>query len=331
MGFVKRNLAFVLMMAVALLAVAGLSFLFVQKTGEAKERKEEAKKQIETLQGAQSLAFTVNPTNLDQAVKNRKAADGAFGAFLSGLAERSAFAVETVRGVECKSRLKEECAELKALLDKAGIGVSTEAADFSFGEVFNSPAIPADADAAQLLKQMKVIREIVQMVLKMKPGTSFLRVTRLTSPVDAARPAKDLYRTQSFELIVQGGNPSIQDLVNQIHRSERGVFILRRFEMQSVDQAPGGVISPVSTGDGRTGVSTPRAGTTAVPNALMGTMAPPVPTVPGGAAAAAGAKTGPAMLGSKSEERVAFQPHEVRAILTLDMVEFEAKKSAGEK
>jgi hypothetical protein len=191
MGFVKRNLVFVVLMAIAVLAVAALTILFFGKRGEAEERKVEAQKQIASLAQAKTLAYTVNEANLAQARKNRTVAGESFGSFLAGLAARSSFSVEPVHGVECKSRLREECTDLKGQLDRAGIGVTTEAADFSFGAVFYSPAIPTDADASQLLKQMKIVREIVQLALKMKPGAALLRINRMTSPADAARPSKD--------------------------------------------------------------------------------------------------------------------------------------------
>jgi hypothetical protein len=327
MGFVKRNLVFVVLMAIAVLAVAALTILFFGKRGEAEERKVEAQKQIASLAQAKTLAYTVNEANLAQARKNRTVAGESFGSFLAGLAARSSFSVEPVHGVECKSRLREECTDLKVQLDRAGIGVTTEAADFSFGAVFYSPAIPTDADASQLLKQMKIVREIVQLALKMKPGAALLRINRMTSPADAARPSKDgVSRTQTFELVVRGAHASIQELVNQIDRSERGIFILRSFEMQSLDQAPGGVISPVLPVE-KAG-TTPRT-STAVPSVFGG---PLVPTIPaGGAVAAPGTEAKKQMLSSKKEDRVAFQPHEVQATLLLDLVEFEPKKAAGEK
>ncbi len=302
MGFFKRNISFVLLMAAALVTVAALVFLFAQKRIAAKQKEDKVQEQISSFEAAERGSYSINAANLAAAKSNRTRTDKAVQDFVDTLVERYSFPPEKRTGLECVQILRDECAAMQKALAAKGVAVAATAVDFSFDPVFKSTTPPAESDTPQLLKQLRIISEIMAAVgPSMGSGSQVLRVNRLTP--SGARPLKDgLYSVETFEVAVSGTDTAVQKLLNSLQGNEaKGIFIVRSVDIQEL----------VSVGDEK-GPRTP--------------VRPGSGPVAGRGAAKSGAlvKENPAI--EKKDDRIFLSPRDIQAVLLVDLVEFENTK-----
>ena len=304
MGFIKRNLGFVLFLAVMAAGCGAFSWALWVTHIKTAAREETVKQQIEFMQTVERGSYTVGHRNVVAAMENRTRSVQALNGFLAGLAENYGFpAVKMMKGLTCVADLQDAIVNWNRELTQKGVAVLAEAQDFSYGPVFKSITPPNENDTERLLKQKKMINEIVRILGETGSGIQLVRLERQGDPAVAAAPLKDgVYRVEAFELGVQGSYDSLVKLCNSLQREANGIFIVRSLDVQAQPQGVEGDAAAEKGASAKT-----------ADNLHPGRQ--PVGR--------------PASELSEKEGRIAFKPYQVRALLSLDVVEFSGPKSAG--
>jgi len=328
MESIKHNLGFLLFVIAGAILALGLGFAWI-RTGEKTAATEKSvKAQEKIIDQSQRLAFALSPDNLLRAQTNRTVTEQAFRDFLRTLVDRYGIPAETSTGLDCVRILKEECRNMeRELRDPAkDITLGQDAAKFSFESILNSSSIPSAEDVPIILKQMRIVQEVVKVA-----GKSRLReFQRISRPQGLRAINKDLYASVPLEISLAGGYRAIQEFVNALQqRDALGIFILRSVELTSQDQV--GANGSIAAMDAMAPAAAPVRGG---PGEFGGR--PP----PGSLGMRKIATTGPAatvivdprgssLIPLEKDRRVVFSPHDLQARILVDFIEF--KKPAEEK
>lgn len=336
MEFIKHNFGFLLFVSVGLILALVLGGAWLQTYTATVSTESGVKEQEKVIDQSQRGSFALNQENLLQAQKNRKVTEDAFKDFLGVLVTRYGIPTETTTGLDCVRVLKEQCRLMERdLKDPAkDITLGQNTAKFSFDSILSSPSIPSAEDVPVILKQMRIVEEVVKVA-----GKSRLREFQsISRPLGLKVINKDLCTVVPLEVSVAGGYKAIQDFVNALQQREAlGIFILRSIDLTSQDQVGAGgsiaamdAMAPGAAPAGRPGAFEP--GGIGRPTPMM-PFGPGVPRTP--ATGAGTEKTAPVEVkGStdillEKDQRVVFSPHELQARILVDFVEF--KNPAEEK
>ena len=304
MGFIRHNLGFVLFLVFMAAGFGAFSWALWGAHAKTVAREETVKQQIEFMHTVEHGSYTVGHRNVVVATENRIRSGQAFNGFLAGLAENYGFpAVKMMKGLTCVADLQDAIINWNRELTQKGVAVLAEAQDFSYGPVFKSITPPNENDTERLLKQKKMIGEIVRILGETGSGVQLVRLERQGDLAASAAPLKDgLYRVESFEIGVQGSYDSLVKLCNSLQREANGIFIVRSLDVQA---QPQGAEGDAATEKGKSAKAADNLRTGRQP------VGQPVSEL------------------SEKEGRIAFKPYQVRALLSLDVVEFSGPKSAG--
>ena len=302
MGFIRHNMWFVLFLTAMVTGIGVLSWALWVTKQKNTARQATVKQQIEFMQTVEKGSYTVGRRNVEAAKKNRELTGEAFNGFLAGLANNYGFPAGKMKGLTCVAALQDATVSWNRELTQKGVAVLAEAQDFSYGPTFKSTVPPNENDTERLLKQVKMIGEMVRILGEAGSGIQLVRLER-QGVGTAAPPLKDgLYRVESFELGVQCHYDSLVKLCNSLQREANGIFILRSLDVQSQLQ---GIESGAATEKGKEAKALDNQ-RSARP---VGVRAPTEQ--------------------AEKESRVAFKPYQVQALLLLDVIEFAGPKPAG--
>ncbi len=316
MEFVKRNLGFLLAMAVSVVILGVLAVYVLEGMTTSGKVKQAVTKQNDFFQAAASGAYTLTQNNKGMAEENRKFTEQELQTFLTLLTSSYGFAAENRDRFECKQAIKDGSVNFLAQLTARPIVVPLDARAFSFDAILNAATPPLQSEVPYIMKQFHVVDELVGIVARAPAISEFTRIRRLDStlqPMDAG-----LYTVIPLELSVRGGYNGIVNLVNQIQHSAKGIFLIRALELRSLDQAdkntlPALVLPAVDAAGAASG------GARAVGQARP---QPPPVSRPGNLLFTGTADKGK-MPELTQELRVVFTtPHEIQILMVVDYVEF---------
>lgn len=336
MEYIKNNVGFLLFVVVGIVLAAVLGWFWLKTYQATGTTENSVQGQEKIIDQSQSGPFALNQENLLRAQQNRAVTEAAFKDFVRLLAVRYGIPAENASGLDCVRILKEECRLMERELKDPSkdITLGQNMARFSFDSILSSPSIPSPEDVPVILKQMRIVEEVVKMVSKSR----LREFQTLLRPLGLKVINKDLYTVVPLEVGVAGGYRAVQDFVNALQqRDALGIFILRSIELTSQDQVGAGgsiaamdAMAPGAAATARGGAFAP-----GVPGRPLPVM-PVIPGMPRTAAPGAGAERTASPEAKEQAEidldrdhRVVFSPHEVQARILLDFVEF--KKPAEEK
>ena len=342
MEFLKRNIGFLILLLVTVVLLAGCVLFWVAavKTSSEFEQKVEAQKMF--MAEVKRSQHTLSKPNVQTALANRELAEAIYRNLIRGLVQRYSVPLETGTGMECVRILKDEILRLHTELKEKNVLLGGTAQYLSFDSVAKSASLPNPADVPRILKQLRIVNELVRVVIK----SGVMELREVSRPAGLRVIDKGMYELYPFEIVVSGEYKQIQRLVNQLQREAKGIFILRSIDITSKDQAAGGAVAHFNA---LTALGTPTDTNAAagMPGGMMDQGMPGM-MMPGGmqpgmqpggmpgrtTAAARGTAKAKAPERSKlldvdKEQRTVFQTHELGAVIVVDYIEF--KKLPEEK
>jgi hypothetical protein len=353
MDFLKKNIGLIIY-AIVCLTLSGLIVTGIRRAAAtAGESKKKVQRQAEFFERIKSNEYAINRANREVAGENQTMVEAKFQELRQWLAQNYSIAMDTPpTSVECVTILQEEIRRMKKDIEDKGIVVGGTCQLFSFDAQATSSVLPPVGDIPLILRQLKVVKEVVRIV-----GLSLAQ----TNPNDP-KPAElssiqrvlglktqdsDLYTITPVDISVVAPMPQIQDLVNRFNKESQYLFFLRNITLVTTDQAPAGVVKGFDAAFSARAAAMPGA---AGPMGAMEGMGPPemfgMPGAMGGPgamaprgvrpgvrppAAAPGAAaqpvaTGPDLASMKKSDLVVFTESIYQANLRLDLVEFREPK-----
>jgi len=248
MDFLRRNIGLLSYGGVSLV-LAVLIIIGIRSAGKtAADREKKVRRQMDFFKKVETSEVTPSRANCDTAEENLSLVQDKFYDIRHWLFQTYTVPREAPpSAVECVRTLQDVIRQMRAELLAKEISVGN-CKFFSFDSLATSRTLPPSADVPAIMRQLKIVREIVRLV-----GLSGVaEISNIGRPLGLNVLEEDLYTITPLELSVLGEYPKIEELVNKLQRDSQYLFFLRNLAIGTKDQAPGGR-PPGFTGKGAGG------------------------------------------------------------------------------
>lgn len=331
MDFIKKNWGLVLVSILCFAAAVALSWFLIGTMKQKSASKAKLDSELSFFAAVQKENIKLSDENRATAQQNEDWAKERFERLRSQLHAKYRievrFDADPFRAVQ---ELRSKVNALVARLEEAEIALTTQSQYLSFEDYTQKNVMPRREDMPELFRQYNIVEEIVAQAIQNK----VVMVNSIARPMLLQKREEDLFHSIPIDLSVTGPAQAISDFLNSFHSpAAKYLFFIRKVELSSQDQAPGGILGGTGTTgmggmgemgmDGGMGMPSPRPGrrrgTAAMPGAEMGmeTGAMPGMGMDGGMG---GAVAMPVLL--TREQLRAFQDGYITAVVRLDLVEF---------
>ncbi|OGV75411.1 MAG: hypothetical protein A3K19_12805 [Lentisphaerae bacterium RIFOXYB12_FULL_65_16] len=351
MDFLKKNIGLIIYTVVCL-ALSGLIITGIRRAATtASESKKKVARQSEFFERIKSNEYAINRANREAAGDNQTMVEAKFHDLRQWLAQNYSIAMDPPpTSVECVTILQEEIRRMKKDTEDKEIAVGAQCQFFSFDSQATSSVLPPVEDIPLILRQIKVVKEVVRIVGLSLAGTKPAELTSIHRALGLKTQEADLYTITPVDITIVAPMLQIQDLINRFHKESQYLFFLRNITLVSRDQAPNGVAVGFDSVFGAR-ATTPAAGGAPGPMemgmggppemfGMPGAGGPPGAVPPRGGrpgartpapaapTSAAPAVAGPDLAALTKNELVIFGDVVYQADLRLDLVEFREPKKA---
>jgi hypothetical protein len=139
-------------------------------------------------------------------------------------------------------------------LEDVDIAVGQQCQYFSFDKLALSKKLPPEDAVPKIFRQLRIIQEVVRILGESELTT----VEEIKRPMGLQTLEEDLYTVTPLKIVVLGRADHVQAFINKMNSESNYLFFLRKIDLLTTDQAPGGVLSgkdatPANRGGGMTG------------------------------------------------------------------------------
>jgi hypothetical protein len=245
MVLLKKNWGLLIyaLVCLGLSAFLGLKISAAEKT--ARENQKKLKEQLSFFDGVKKDNIKLNEDNQRIAQANRDLAEAKFMQLRRTLAGKYRIEPDPPpTAVEGVRRLQQEIRRMTKKLEEADIVIGQQCQYFSFDKLAMSRKLPPESDVPEIFRHLRVVQEIVRLIGE----SEVMQVERIDRPMGLQRLDEDLYTVTPLTIVVTGRPEQVQTFINKMNSESNYLFFLRKVDLLTADQAPGGILSGKDTG-----------------------------------------------------------------------------------
>ena len=244
MSVLKRNMGLVVFCAAALVAAIGLGIMVQRHAARAAEFEDKVEAQREFFRRLKGRKPPVNKPNLDAITENLRLTEAKLAELKDALWNKSHIPFETAKGYVAIENVFQATREMETELADAGVVVAESAADFGFGAILKeSDDIPdEDTEVPIILKQLKLVREIVRLVASSSRNSrgdmvSMMELVEIDRPQGLRVAQKEFFSVMPFTFVVRGNVTAVKQLVSSLQSDAKYLFTVQYFTVTSGNTA----------------------------------------------------------------------------------------------
>ena len=224
MKFVKDNLFLVILGTVMfIITVAGgyLIFTTAKKASDFEQQVGDIKNQLDAFTKSE---YTLQPTSVTKAEKNRQVAEAAYKALLDDLVKKTAVPpadATSISPIAAKNRIEKACTKMEGMLAGNSVQYDPGMRHFTFGSFMDANRLPKKEEIPLILRNQEIVQELIYLVSTSNVQT-FHSISR-EDTLEANR--RDLFNYIPFSLSVTGELEDVQRLVNSFNNATYYYFV----------------------------------------------------------------------------------------------------------